>query len=130
MVACLVPGDQSYEMMRAWGAFESGEDHWVGPPLLYSETVSVIRRLAFQGLLTNSEAKGIVQDFVALDIPTPVPRGLYELAYDIAERYSVSRAYDACYVALAQIYTCELLTMDKRLHKLAHRDYPLVRLMP
>ncbi len=129
MVAWLIPGARSYDMMRAWDAFESGEDHFIGPPLLYSETVSVIRKLAYQGLLTPDEARGIVKDFVALDILTPVPHGMYEMAYDLAERFRISKAYDTCYLALAQIYTCELLTMDGSLYRLAGKDYPLIRLM-
>lgn len=129
MVAWLVPGARSYAMMKAWDAFASGEDHFMGPPLLYSETISVIRRLAYLGLISNEEARGIVQDFVALDIPTPVPQGLYELTYEIAERYRVSKAYDACYVALASIFSCEFLTMDERLYNMASKDYPLIRWM-
>lgn len=129
MVTWLVPGSRSYDMMRAWDAFETGEDHFMGPPLLYIETVSVLRRLAYRGILTDEEARGIVRDFVALDIPTPVPHGLYELAYELAERYKVSKTYDACYVALARIYSVELLTMDQPLHTIAAKDYPLIRLM-
>lgn len=129
MVAWLVPGSLSYDMMRAWEAYEAGEDHFIGPPLLFSETISVIRKMAFRGLLSREEARGIVQDFIVLDIPTPVPHNLYTLAYEIAEGYNVSKAYDACYVALARIYSCELLTMDGPLHRLAAKDYPFIRLM-
>ncbi len=130
MVAWLVPGPRSYEMMRAWDAFESGEDHFIGPPLLYIETVSVIRRMAYRRLISSEEAREIVRDFVALDVLTPVPHGLYELAYDIAERYRISKAYDACYLALASLCSCELLTMDERLYKMAAKDFPLLRFMP
>ena len=129
VVAWFIPGDQSEAVEEAWTSYARGEDQFVGPPLLYVETISVVRRLAHRGFLSNEEAGAIVEDFLALEIPTPVPAGLYQMSYNLARRYNQPRAYDACYLALAKIMYCQLMTLDQRLYNAVAGDFPHIRLV-
>ena len=129
VVAALVPGYGSGVVEEAWSDYVAGEDTFVAPPLLYPETISAVRRLAHRGLLTEGESSDIVEDFLALEIPTPQPRGLYRHAFSLAVRYRQPRVYDACYLALAEQLSCQLLTLDERLYNSVARDSRLIRLV-
>ena len=129
VVAWLVPSQRSAGAEAAWLAYAQGEDDFVAPPLLPAETISAIRRLTSRGILSQEEADGLVTDFLTLAIPTPAPAGLYQRAYALATKYHLSTAYDTCYLALAEVLSCELLTLDKRLYDSVKADFPEVRLV-
>ena len=129
VVAWLVPSQRSAQVMQVWLVYARGEDEFVSPPSLYVETVSAIRRLAFRGLLSNEEAMGLLTEFLSFNIPTPTPPGLYQRAYELAARYGHSKAYDACYLALAELLSCQLLTLDQRLYNAVAGDLPWVNLV-
>ena len=129
VVSWLVPSQRSTTVEVVWLGYARGEDDFIGPPLLYPQTLSAVRRLASRGLLEQDEAQGLVSDFLALDIPTPRPVGMYQRAYELAARYGRSTVYDTCYLALADLLSCELLTLDQPLYNVASGDFPLLRLM-
>lgn len=129
VVAWLVPSQRSESVEAIWLAYAQGEDEFAAPPLLPTETLSAIRRLASRGMLSEEDANGLVTDFLDLAIPTPVPVGLYQRAYALAVRYHRSTVYDTCYLALAELLSCDLLTLDQRLYNAVAGDFPWVRLV-
>ena len=129
VVAWLVPSQRSDLVTDAWLAYSRGEDEFVGPPLLYVETVSVIRRLASRRMLSDEEATELVTEFLDLNISALTPPGLYLRSYELASRYGHSKAYDACYLALAELLSCNLLTLDQRLYNSVAGDFPWIRLV-
>ena len=129
VVAWLVPSQRSMPVEDVWLAYAQGEDEYVAPPLLPAETLSAIRRLTSRGILSQEEASGLVTDFLALAIPLHAPAGLYSRAYVLATKYHSSTVYDTCYLALAELLSCELLTLDQRLYNAVKEDYPAVRLV-
>jgi predicted nucleic acid-binding protein len=123
VVSWLIPSDGSAAVAEEWTAYAEGRDEYVAPPLVYPETISVIRRMAHRKLLTEREAEDLVADFLELEIPTPLPRGLYRRAYDLATRYQQPKAYDACYLAMADLLSCDLVTLDARLFNSVAGDF-------
>ena len=129
VVAWLVPSQGSAAVEEAWHPYVTGQDDFIAPALLYPEVVSTMRRLAWRGILPEQGARRLVADFLALDIPIHTPPGLYQRAYELAARYSHSKVYDMCYLALSEQFSCDLLTLDKRMHAVAHWDFPRLRLV-
>ena len=84
----------------------------IGPDLLRLEVVSVLRRHADSGSLTDEQVNGAVDDLLAFPItvfPTaPLLDRVWQLRHNIT-------AYDGCYVALAEAVEHPLLTADRRL---------------
>jgi len=129
LVSWLVPSQRSAAVVEVWQGFIQGRDEFVAPPLLYPECLSAIRRLSNRDLLTAAEARGLAEDALALNITTSRPEGLYQRAYDLAERYRLSTVYDCCYLALAETLSCEMLTLDQRLYKTVSHNFRWVRLV-
>jgi predicted nucleic acid-binding protein len=84
----------------------------IGPDLLRLEVVSVLRRHADGGSLTDEQVDGAVDDLLAFPItvfPTaPLLGRVWQLRHNVS-------AYDSCYVALAEAVEHPLLTADRRL---------------
>ncbi len=129
VIGWLVPSQGSEAVAAEWSGYVLGKDEFVGPALLYPETVSAVHRLTHQGLLTDVEGSQIVTDFLALGIPSLTPQGMYRRAYTLADRYYQPKVYDMCYLALAEKLSCQLLTMDERFYTMVAGDFPLVTLV-
>lgn len=104
-------GDDGADGARARAELRAGGD--VGAPdLVDVETVAVLRRRWLAGTLSARRFRAAVEDLDALAMdryPTlPLMRRAYELRANVS-------AYDAAYVALAEVLGCELLTADRRL---------------
>lgn len=82
------------------------------PDLVDVETVAVLRKRWLAGTISDRRFAAAIRDLEIIDIdrfPTlPLMRRAYELRSNMS-------AYDASYVALAEVLGCELLTGDQRL---------------
>jgi predicted nucleic acid-binding protein len=82
------------------------------PDLVDVETVAVLRRGWLAGSLTARRFKAAIDDLELLDLDRYPTLPLMRRAYDL--RHNVT-AYDASYIALAELLGCELLTGDRHL---------------
>lgn len=82
------------------------------PDLIDVETVSVLRKRWMRGTLTEERLNTAVTHLLQLDFERVPTRRLLRRAVEL--RANVS-AYDGCYVALAELLDCELLTGDAKL---------------
>ncbi len=106
-------GDDETDGARARGELSEAAE-LAGPDLADVETVAVLRKRWIAGTLTAKRFAAAIGDLADLPLtryPTlPFMRRAYEL------RSTVS-AYDAAYVALAEVLDCALLTSDERLSR-------------
>jgi len=88
----------------------SGDLH--APELVDVETVSSLRKRWLVGDITDDRFASALEDLEALELARfpalPLMRRAYELRANVT-------AYDAAYVALAEVLRCPLLTADARL---------------
>jgi predicted nucleic acid-binding protein len=84
------------------------------PHVLDVEVLQVLRRYAYRGVLNEDRGSEALADFLAL----PIERYGHDLlAERIWEMRANLTAYDAAYVALAELLRAPLLTRDARLAK-------------
>lgn len=88
------------------------------PHLLDAEVAQVVRRFALAGEIDGDRAEEALDDFKAFPIRRH-PHG-FLLSRVLALRDNFS-AYDAMYVALAEVLDAPLLTHDRRLATAARR---------
>lgn len=82
------------------------------PHLIDVEVSQTLRRLVSLKEITAARGKQALEDHVALNIKRAEHRDMLERIWSL--RDSVT-AYDAAYVALAEILDCPLITCDARL---------------
>ena len=84
------------------------------PDLVDVETVAVLRRRWLAKAISESRFVAAIDDLEDLGIDRYPTLGFMRRAYELRNNIT---AYDAAYVALAEILECELLTADERLSK-------------
>jgi len=84
----------------------------VAPHLVDLEVSSVLRRSAAKGDVTAQRAYQALQDLTDLNVERVSHTSLLPRIWDLRANYT---AYDACYVALAELFHAPLLTYDARM---------------
>jgi predicted nucleic acid-binding protein len=100
-----------------------GATHMVAPDVVNPEVLSILRRLERIGVLAPRQAVQAVDDL--MDAPVRRFSTLPLLAQAWTLRANLS-ATDACYVVLARILRCPLVTADRRLSRAPGLGVPLI----
>ena len=106
-----VIADDGADGKRARGELRAAVDA-SAPDLVEVETVAVLRKRWLAGTISDRRFATAIDHLESLDLdryPTlPLMRRAYELRANLT-------AYDASYIALAELFSCELVTGDERL---------------
>ena len=98
------------------------------PSLFYPEVTSAIRKRVFRKMIVPSDAPLLLDE--ALDWNITIwtdERPIQANALEFATRFNRPKAYDAQYLALADLLGCELWTADRRLVNAVAGELPWVR---
>ena len=110
LVAALVDSGPEGE----WAESAVAEGSLAGPELALAEVSNILRRLERAGEISRLEANCAHRDLLRLDIE------LFQFA-PFANRVWALRgnltSYDAWYVAVAEAFSCPLLTLDRKLSR-------------
>lgn len=106
-----VIGDDGADGKRARGEIRAAGDV-AAPDLVDVETVAVLRKRWLAGTLSDRRFAAAISDLESIDIDRYPTLALMRRAYELRSNLT---AYDASYVALAELLSCELLTGDQRL---------------
>ncbi|MFQ5878946.1 MAG: type II toxin-antitoxin system VapC family toxin [Dehalococcoidia bacterium] len=129
IIGWLVPQQQRpavYPLVDGW--LEEGTE-MVGPSLLYSEVVSVLRQQVTRGVLDAADAFRLLSVFFRLGIRRIDRTTVYSRAYELATRFNHPRAYDAHYLAAAEQAGCPLWTADRPFYESVHQHLSWVNLV-
>lgn len=88
--------------------------HLLAPELMPFEAGNILRRHALAGILDPSAATLAHTDLIALPVDLHPYVGLAERVWELRANLTV---YDASYVALAELATAPLITLDVRLSR-------------
>lgn len=128
LVLKLVLGeDDSPQAIALWRRWIDGRVAVVAPPLLAYEVTSVLRTKVHRGLLTPEIGDETFREIHAQGVRYLAPEGLHVRAWELAKQLHRPAAYDAHYLALAEILGCEFWTADERLFNAARGTLPWVR---
>jgi predicted nucleic acid-binding protein len=86
------------------------------PMLWVAEAVSAIRGVVYSRVITPDEGREAIDHLFALEVQTlPMTLPLCQSALEWARRLAQGKAYDSCYLALAEELGVEFWTADRRL---------------
>ena len=91
----------------------------LAPPLLFSESTSVLRRYVHGGALLHDEAAAALGDLLALPLSTVHDSQVYQSALRFAQILGLAKAYDVQYVAVADNQRATLATCDRGMYQSA-----------
>jgi len=97
------------------------DDDLVAPPLLWSETRSVLYELVWRREISATDGDAAREALAEAPIRRADDARLGTEAWRIADLLGWAKTYDAEYVALAMLLGCRLLTLDARLRRGADR---------
>ena len=82
------------------------------PHLIDPEIASVLRRAVHAGSMTPQRAKQALRDLADLDVERVAHTSLLPRVWELRDNYTT---YDACYIALAELFQAPLLTYDAKM---------------
>lgn len=93
----------------------------LAPPLILSESLSVLHQLRWRGDVPENVTKLALERRGRMPVRIEKPSELSAQAWRIADDFGWAKTYDAEYVALASLNECRLVTVDARLRRGADR---------
>ncbi len=114
--------DDSPRAIALWEQWIEADIGIVAPTLLAYEATAVLRSKVYRGLLTPEHGDQAFEALCAQDIQYLSPDNLHTRAWELARQLNCPTAYDAHYLALADIACCPFWTADERLYNMVKKD--------
>jgi predicted nucleic acid-binding protein len=95
------------------------DDELIGSPLLLAECTSVLRREVFDRRLSHDEAVHRLDVLINLPLRIIDSRVQYSRAMELASQFQHRKAYDMQHLAVAEMESAELATLDRGLRHAA-----------
>lgn len=110
-----------------WEMWQDNDVEVIAPGLLPFELTSVLRKKVYRSLLSPEEGEAAFVSIHRMPVQIHKPADLHRRAWELAKRFNRPAAYDAHYLALAEILNCEFWTADERLYNVVKDELPWVR---
>ncbi len=116
------PEADSTHALALWDGWRLNQATVVAPTLWGYEVTSVVRNRVHRGLFPAADEETAVATLHRLPIQLLYPDALHDHAAQLARRFNRSAAYDAHYLALAEMLGCPFWTADERLFNAVRND--------
>ena len=126
IIKLVVKEDLRPQTLALWQSWIDNELQAVAPTLFAYEVTSVLRKKVHRGLITPDEGEKALSAAFNLDVKWLAPPDLHRHAWQLAARFNRPAAYDAHYLALAEMLGCDLWTADRRLFNAVRDELPWV----
>ena len=108
--------------------------HWarlelqvIAPPFMMAEVSSALYKRVRRGELSLEQGLEALEIALGFGVRTEGEVALSRRALELASRFDRPTPYDAHYLALAELHSCEVWTGDERLYNAVRLQLPWVR---
>jgi predicted nucleic acid-binding protein len=129
LVIRLVAGPADQAHLALWEEWDSEGRQLAAPTLLYYEVANALYRYQKLGYIGASAVELAFKAALALPFELHGGPDLHWRALELANRFSLPAAYDAHYLALAELLEGELWTADGRLARAVRSSLRWVHLV-
>ena len=105
-----------------WAEWEAQQTVEFAPTVWAYEVTSVLRKLVHQGRLSPQLEQTTLTTAYRLPVSLRRPTRLHQHASELARHFDRPTAYDAHYLALAEMAGCPFWTSDERLFNAVHAE--------
>lgn len=129
VVKLVSPEEDSAHAEALFAHWKADSTEMVAPAFAAVEMDSVLRQKVVRGELTQEVADAAFRVACQLPITYDTEMDYRERAWGIAKEFRFPQAYDAAYLALAEVRGCEFWTADRKLHERVKDKLGFVRLL-
>jgi len=115
VLVTILPHPYQEHGWRFWQHWQQQPQPLLAPHLWVAEVTSGLRRAVWERILTEEEAEAALRDLLELPLTLASDSEIAVQALNWAGRLQQKRAYDAFYVALADLHQAVLWSADRRL---------------
>lgn len=123
-----LPEAGSDQALSLLSAAQSGNIWLYAPDLLCAETGNIVWQRTRRGEMDPAEARGVIQQLVAIPLRWVSCLELARPATDLGLRWGCT-VYDATYLALAEAYDTKVVTADRRLAEMVPENWRAKRVL-
>ena len=127
IIRVLVPGSLSDLALPLFESWQRATTTLAAPALLAFEVTSTLRRLVFRREISQPQGERALHRFLQINIRLSHQRGIFPLAWQMAQQFNRPRAYDTAYLALAQLRGSDFWTGDEKLYNAVRGELDWVK---
>ena len=129
VVHLVTSGERDAAIVHLWREWHEAGRPIVAPTLLHYEVSNALHRYVVHGVYLPEEAAKLLDMALGLRIILFGHATLHRRALLLAGQFELSSAYDAHYLAVAEVFGAELWTADQRLFQAVSGSLPWVHLV-
>jgi predicted nucleic acid-binding protein len=118
--------DYTAEALVLWDRWQSASEHLISPPIFRSEVTNALHQRVRRQEISPADAAEMLDTLISL-VATDEPSVLYDRALALAGGLGQDAIHDSLYLALAELWGCDMWTADRRFAKSARKRSANVR---
>ena len=99
----------------------------IAPAFMLAEVTNAIFKRVYRAEITLLQAQSVLEAALRFGVGLEEHPDLHRRAMVLADRLARPSTYDAHYLALAELHTCEVWTGDERLYNAVGPQFPALR---
>jgi predicted nucleic acid-binding protein len=129
VIGLVTAREAARSLSALWAGWIEDSRPVAAPRLLLYEVTNALHRLRQAGELTSGEAERALSAVLALEMDYREGAVLHLRALELAAELHLPAAYDAHYLALAEMLDADLFTADRRFANAVGARFPRVQLV-
>jgi predicted nucleic acid-binding protein len=118
--------DHTEEALELWDRWQSASEHLISPPIFRSEITNALHQMVHRREISPVDAAEMLDTLLNL-VDTDEPSVLYDRALALAGSLGEDSVHSSLYLALAELWGCEMWTADRRFAKTSRQRSMSVR---
>ncbi len=118
--------DHTEEALALWDRWQTTSEHLISPPVFRSEVANALHQRVRRREISPADAAEMLDTLLSL-VDTDEPSVLYDRALALAGALGQGAVYDSLYLALAEMWDCEMWTADRRFARASRKRSASVR---
>jgi predicted nucleic acid-binding protein len=118
--------DHTEQALALWDRWQASSEHLIAPPVFRSEITNALHQRVHRREISPVDAAEMLDTLLSL-VDIDEPSVLYDRALALAGSLGQGTVHGSLYLALAEMWDCELWTADRHFAKTSRQRSTIVR---